>query len=135
MLGCYPVDPSKQVVRKPLGFRVFSCLCNCCCAEFIKKHCVNDWLLGTWIIFWGTLFATIGFVLYSLYGIYDNYNHILLFQDWTATLDCLFFLIGSAYFVAGSYPSDDEGEGGQQVQDVVVQTTVNNVINAGQNYA
>ncbi len=33
-------------------------MCHCFCSqEWMRKHLSNDWLAGTWFIYWGTLFA------------------------------------------------------------------------------
>jgi hypothetical protein len=32
--------------------------CSCFCSEqWLDKHFANDWLAGTWFIYWGTLLA------------------------------------------------------------------------------
>lgn len=34
------------------------CACWCFCSErWLRKNIANDWLAGTWIIYWGTFFA------------------------------------------------------------------------------
>ena len=78
----------------------------CCCSNFVNKHCANDWLLGTWLMFWATFVGAVGFSLYTLYCAVKYYNKLFIFVNFTASVDTFLFLIGCAYFVAGSYPVD-----------------------------
>ena len=87
--------------------RYFSCIIclKCCFPLTIEKHCSTDLLIASWLVFIGTFLGTIGQMLYVLYYIFAASNDafaITINIIWF--LDFIWFLIGSAYFVAGSYP-------------------------------
>lgn len=79
------------------------CLFGCCCRQFIEKHFESDWLVACWIMFWGTMVGTVGFFLYTIYLTYTGTNSLTLFVNATGVVDFVWFLIGSMYFVSGSY--------------------------------
>lgn len=71
---------------------------------------MNDWLGGSWVFFWGSAFVTAASAILFVYqlAIVDT------LQIWvmgTSLLESAMFMIGSAYFVAGSYPESGEDGG------------------------
>ncbi len=78
--------------------------------RFIMKHCATDWLLGTWIIFWGTLLATIMTLFYCIYSISHGDSRLSIFVNVTGFIDCVWFLLGAVYFVSGSFSSGADEE-------------------------
>ncbi len=101
VLACYPSDKEKNYSRM-----LPTLLCCTCNSTFIKKHCATDWLIATWLIFWSTLLATIVLFFYSIVAFFQGSNEITNFINVTTLFECFLFLVGSAYFVAGSYPSN-----------------------------
>jgi hypothetical protein len=102
----------------------FNCS-HCCCSEgLIDKHLQNDWLAGTWIVLWTTVFGTFVTFLAFAFRLYDG-TMLAKFSDGCTFLDCFMFLIGSLYFVSGSYPeepkiTDTEGLKGGRGNSAVV---------------
>ena len=78
-----------------------------CCEYAFHKHLLNDWLVAGWIMFWCCVFGTVcsaGMLMYDIY-----HFHWQGIYDWsTGLVDCIMFSIGSAYLIAGSYPSGPE---------------------------
>ena len=100
VLACYPAPntPHGRSSRcLPYLIRLFGK------TKFIMKNCATDWLLGTWIMFWGTLAATILTCFYCLYSLSNGENTLTNFINITGFVDCIWFLFGSAYFVSGSF--------------------------------
>lgn len=97
VVTCYPTK--KRYVNKvlPIFSRFFGV------KKWALRHFCNDRLVSTWIFFWLNLIMTIGSGVILLMAIYSSdTNQIFL---WLSAVSCsLSFLIGSAYFVAGSYP-------------------------------
>ncbi len=53
------IQPSRKFIQ-PLA----RCTCWFFCSErWLKKHIANDWLAGTWFIYWGCLLACVVCVL------------------------------------------------------------------------
>ena len=79
------------------------------CHKFVKsifgdtssllKHVESDWLASCWVMFWGTFFTTLGTYALLLTALNDRQLFVFL----TGFFNTLAFLIGSAYYVAGSY--------------------------------
>ena len=67
------------------------------------KHLANDWLAGTWFFLWANLFLTIGSFLALFVALYEGVPEQIFIWLSSATNSFL-FLIGSGYFVSGSYP-------------------------------
>ncbi|KAJ1634860.1 hypothetical protein T492DRAFT_1133343 [Pavlovales sp. CCMP2436] len=83
--------------------------------NWIHKHCETDWLFATWMIFVATYIATGGFVAYTIYeGVSGHCGAACLFLNISSSVDCFIFLVGSVYFVAGSYSEETStlAEGG-----------------------
>ena len=116
--ACYPIDKPRRKIIQPLA----RCLCCCFCSRrWLNKHLSNDWLAGTWFIFWATLFACFACFVLFIAAIAES-KGLLIFVWGTGFLENLIFLLGSAYFVAGSYPEviagdDGDGEGDGSVQE------------------
>jgi hypothetical protein len=70
---------------------------------WVVTHLATDWLAGTWFFLWANLLFTIGaFALLGdalLFGTSEQ-----IFMALSAASVSFLFLIGSFYFVAGSYP-------------------------------
>ena len=81
----------------------------------------NDWLAGTWVMYYGTLLGTVACLALFTLTLIDaitssrgsgdtlKNNNIALFIYGTSFLDYIGFLLGAVYFVAGSYPVDTTG--------------------------
>jgi len=103
VLACYPSD------REERRHQIVPMIVGCFCKRDtwgINKHLSNDWLAGTWFFFWATLVMLGGSVFMLVYTLNDKggKNHLEIFDWATSTFDSVIFLIGSAYFCAGSYP-------------------------------
>ena len=71
---------------------------------WVVKHLQNDWLAGCWFFVWGSvLVAFISFCDLGYECIYGNSEKI--FIGISGAVASFFFMIGSMYFVAGSYPA------------------------------
>lgn len=101
VLTCYPSsnDGVKNLQIAPqLARYLFGEHC------WINKHLSNDWLASTWLFFYGTLLMTLGSLWMLVEEVYYGGSELEIF-DWAgSTIDAFIFLIGSVYFVAGSYP-------------------------------
>ena len=114
--------PSKKASSKQIILRIVSCCLpalkdnsnpptKCfCCIDDLRLHIANDWLAGTWIILFGTLISFISSIAFMLIYI-NRQNNLNIFIYASAILQNFFFLLGSAYFVAGSYGLSASGSG------------------------
>ena len=68
------------------------------------KHLANDWLAGTWFLFWANACFTFGAFVLLLGSFVLGSNPEQIFLWLSSFASSGLFLIGSAYFVAGSYP-------------------------------
>ncbi len=82
----------------------------CCCISDLKPHIINDWLAGAWIIFFGTLISFVASVFFLFYFV-DKHSNLSIFIYASAFFQNLFFLLGSAYFVSGSYGMVSSSDG------------------------
>ena len=99
VLTCYP---SNEVRNLQIAPQLSRCLFGDHC--WINKHLSNDWLASTWIFFYATLLMAVGSLWMLVLEVYDGGSKLEIF-DWAmSTIDAIIFLIGSAYFCAGSYP-------------------------------
>lgn len=73
-------------------------------ATWIHRHLATDWLAATWFFLYATLLWSVAsIVLLWVDCMQRNGEEVFV---WTSSaVDSFFFLIGSLYFVAGSYPS------------------------------
>lgn len=102
VLSCYPSEEKSQS-------EIISKIFLLCITErsWLYRHISNDWLAGTWVFFYGTLIMLVGALVMLYLSVVSSDSHLEIF-DWAATvLDSLIFLVGSAYFCAGSYPQID----------------------------
>lgn len=67
------------------------------------SHFMNDWLGGTWFFLWTCEIGTFCAVVVLIYALAVQHG-LLIFVFGTSLLESIAFMIGSAYFVAGSYP-------------------------------
>jgi len=93
----YPTDKMRNPVLYPFLASIFGNNCR-----FLKKHCGTDWLITTWVFFFGSVVWTLGSV-YFLYYCYIEGNDRETYIYASSLLDALLFTIGCAYFCAGSY--------------------------------
>lgn len=76
---------------------------------WMHVHIGEDWLVATWLVYFSCLVATVAFLGYTLYEmLYDHCVGPCAFLHISSTVDCFLFLVGSAYFVAGSYAYAEE---------------------------
>lgn len=116
--SCYP----SQVGQGKNYSRMLPCLlCLFCRSRFVRKHFATDWLIACWAIFHSTLWSTLAFFVFSVYSASYGANGVTNFINVTTLFECFIFLVGSAYFVAGSYPSPSVSEG-----LTLIQATLNN---------
>lgn len=101
VLSCYPNEKAHKQVVKPITRKIFGR------DHWIIKHLQNDWLAGMWFNLIITIVLTIG-NLGLLFKCLLKHNPEEIFIYGLGLVDFLLFLIGSFYFVAGSYPEDSE---------------------------
>lgn len=102
VLACYPSNREER--RHQIVPMLVNCLCKSDCCG-LNKHLCNDWLAGMWVFFWGTFVLLAGNIFMLAYTMQNGgQNHLEIFDWATSSIDALLFLIGSAYFCAGSYP-------------------------------
>lgn len=70
---------------------------------WVVKHLANDWLAGTWFFFWANLIFTVG-AFFLLIDATVKGNPKEIFVWLSSASNSLLFMIGSTYFVCGSYP-------------------------------
>ena len=104
VLACYPSDREER--RHQIVPMMVGCLCRGGDYFGLNGHLSNDWLAGCWLFFWGTLVMLGGSVFMLVYTLKEGggRNHLEVFDWATSTIDSIVFLVGSAYFCAGSYP-------------------------------
>lgn len=111
VLACYPSEEARHQIIPYLT----SFICSDKC--WMKKHLANDWLAGTWIFYYATLLMCIGSVVMLVISLRSSeINHLEVFDWASSTLDSIIFLIGSAYFCAGSYSQEVVAEKPQKVE-------------------
>ncbi len=75
--------------------------------HWLLRHVANDWLASCWVFLYGGLLSTL---LCYLALFFQTENDRQLYVWITSFVNSSMFLIGSAYFVAGSYPRDETWE-------------------------
>lgn len=76
--------------------------CGLCC---LRKHVATDWLIVSWLIFFGCIACNCICAWLLVYAIAKDDGRAI--YDWaTGLFDMLFFTVGSMYFVAGAYDSE-----------------------------
>jgi len=98
VLACYPSNKTNACNLQPIFIYIFGR------RRWIDKHICNDWLAGTWFFFYATLAWVVGSIYYLMRSVdLNNMEELLI---WTLSFtDSVFYLIGSVYYVAGSYPA------------------------------
>ena len=91
---CYPTKIKRKNYIYPTIVYLFGV------RIWIIKHCCNDWLVSTWIIWFINLFA--GFYVGIDMFIIITPKYIII--PILTLLSTIAFIIGSTYFVSGSYP-------------------------------
>ena len=71
---------------------------------WVVKHMANDWLAGTWFLFWDNAVFTFGSFVLLFAAIVNSGSAEQVFIWLSGFASSALFLVGSAYFVAGSYP-------------------------------
>eukprot|EP01038_Epipyxis_sp_PR26KG_P013674 gene13674-18349_t len=97
----YPSEKRSSYVL-PITIVLFWC---CCSERWLKIHLANDWLAGWWVVLWASTFAVIATVFLFLVALAEQ-QYLLVFIFATGLVENIAFMIGSAYFVAGSYPEN-----------------------------
>jgi hypothetical protein len=64
----------------------------------ILKHVQTDWLFATWLCFWGSVLWALGSWVFLM----ESENGRQIFVWLSSLVDAIMFMIGSAYFVAGT---------------------------------
>lgn len=101
--ACYPSTAARsQKFVTSLRYCLGPLLCQCG-DKILRKHLPNDWLAGCWILLWATLMATIACLVLFIQSLREDHT-LLIFIYGTSLGENVMFLIGSAYFVSGSYP-------------------------------
>eukprot|EP00599_Poterioochromonas_sp_BG-1_P003251 CAMPEP_0173135606 /NCGR_PEP_ID=MMETSP1105-20130129/1994_1 /TAXON_ID=2985 /ORGANISM="Ochromonas sp., Strain BG-1" /LENGTH=485 /DNA_ID=CAMNT_0014047641 /DNA_START=1 /DNA_END=1458 /DNA_ORIENTATION=- len=95
--SCYPSDKKHDNVVLPFFIKVFGP------QVWIIKHLANDWMAGTWFFLWANVLLTIGSFLLLLVALGVG-NDAQIFVWFSGTLCSFLFLVGSFYYVSGSYP-------------------------------
>ena len=91
----------------------------CCCnSDCFNKHLENDWLIAAWIFLFFSIFSVIISIGKLIDSVHKNEDRGV--YDWsTGLVNCIMFTIGSAYFVAGSYPYEPtEGNNNNNKADI-----------------
>jgi len=97
ILACYPNDTKRDNYLLPL------CMRMCGAYRFIVVHLANDWLAGTWFFLWANLIGCLG-ALGLLFEACAKKDQEQIFIAFSSAVEGFLFLIGSLYFVSGSYP-------------------------------
>lgn len=105
VFACYPDNDNKlKYEQQPNLVPYLNFLCACCCKSQLDRHCSTDLLMCLWFFFYCTLLAVIVTLLLCIYGFTNKFTYEFIFVDIFGLFDSLLFLIGAAYYVAGSYP-------------------------------
>lgn len=113
--ACYPTYRSSHSGATPdniaTAFGSSSCACLprtlvCICGSetSLVVHVQNDWLIGCWVFYFGSLLFTLALLLRSIQAIRLNQSALIVYYV-VDTFDFLLFTVGCAYFCAGSYPA------------------------------
>ncbi|RYG68921.1 hypothetical protein EON64_04025 [archaeon] len=103
--ACYPSDRTHQDLLLPL----FRSLCCCLSPQSLEHYFLNDWLGGSWLFFWACAVATL--CTLALYAVsVEQRNPLQEFMFGTSLIESALFVLGSAYFVAGSYPEEERAQ-------------------------
>jgi hypothetical protein len=75
--------------------------------QVFRTHLANDWLAGTWFFLWANVLLTIGSFFLLADALYNN-NPKTIFLGCSSFFNSLLFMIGSLYYVSGSYPFEGQ---------------------------
>jgi hypothetical protein len=109
--SCLFVRGSYPVANESSKSKILSWL-KCCCGRrrFLMKHAASDWLVGCWLMFWSSVVGTVGLFFFTVFYLYKGASSVANFANLCTFFDSIMFLVGAAYFVAGSYPPEDGGD-------------------------
>jgi hypothetical protein len=118
---CYPMQLERFGTMQPV---LYPRMCRWLGENhWSLRHVVTDWLAMTWFFFFSTLMWFLG----SLFFLCSSRNERQFYIWSTSFIDAFVFLVGSAYFIAGSYPNLDAIE--MEVRhNKVLSETVNPVL-------
>ena len=89
------------------------------------RHVANDWLAACWIFFWSASLWLVG----SFAFLFTSANDMEIFVYGTSLADACFFTLGSAYFVAGSYPPENLAKRNKKNKNQSIDTVNTEVVN------
>lgn len=113
--ACYPSDKTHKDIL-PI---VASYLCCCCSPVTRDQYFLNDWLGGSWFFYWGSFMVTFACLALFLQAAAEH-DGLDMWVYGTSLVECFAFLVGAAYFVAGSYPdqhTEVEGDSSRQAEE------------------
>lgn len=97
VLACYPSEKQHENYVLPVCLRIFGA------QMWVVKHLANDWLAGTWFFFWANFIFTVGTFALLLDAVSKG-NPKDIFIWLSSASNSTLFMVGSFYFVSGSYP-------------------------------
>lgn len=104
--SCYPSQENEDRVKDYVKRWIRALTCGVVIREStLEIHLNNDWLASNWISFWGNLLAAIICFWYLCSAASDN-SALRMYVFGTGLIETICMLIGSAYWVAGSYPPE-----------------------------
>eukprot|EP01038_Epipyxis_sp_PR26KG_P012919 gene12919-17314_t len=111
-LACYPSVGRHKKPTKILAKLMCTCFCK---QSWYGFHFANDWLIAMWVVVVGCVFSCFAAFFMLCYYIW-NFDAREVFNFSTGLVDCILFLIGSLYLLAGSYPVKEVKE--QAIKDL-----------------
>ena len=96
VVACYQDHGDDEPKVKPLLIKIFGE------TRWIMRHCMNDWLAALWMSYYASLicmFLSLGMLFIHIRNENDRQAYIYL----TGAINAAFFVIGSVYYLAGSY--------------------------------
>lgn len=73
----------------------------------ILYHVQNNWIAGCWLFYWGSVIGAVAAAIIFVMKWYAR-NYFEMYTFFITFVDSLLFGIGSAYYVAGSYPMNNK---------------------------
>ncbi len=91
----------------------------------LLKHLKTDWLVSCWFFLFAAVVSTVGSYMFLMFA--ENERQFYLYL--CSLIDSLIFIIGGAYYVAGSYPNET-GHRAVNIDDdtLDLQANPNNII-------
>ena len=101
---CYPSnhDESKGE-SNPKSYILRFVLCCCGKRSSLATHLSSDWLAACWFFFWSSAFWFVG----SWLLLFTAANDRQIFAWISSAIEAFVYTVGSAYYVAGSYPPEE----------------------------